>query len=210
MKQIFLTGICLFLLSMPAVAQNMYVTDTIKATFRNGPGNDYKIITMIMTGERVKVLETTDRWSRVERASGKEGWVLNQWLTADVPHEIRLKALKNSHEKLTEKYTALKLADSECEAENKKLKEDLAISRKNERDSRTAYENLKKASANYLKLEADYKSVREKLEKLTSEAELLNDQLIQKNITWFLTGAGVLFIGLVIGFSSRRQRRSSY
>lgn len=210
MKQIVLTGICLFLLSIQASAQTIYVTDSVKAMFRTGPGNDHKIMSTVSSGERLTVIEKTEKWSKVRRASGTEGWVLNQWLSEEVPNGIRLQSLESKHEKLKANYTRLKSGSGECEDENKTLKEALAISRKKERDSRTAYENLKKASANYLKLETEYKSVKEKLEKLSKDSELLNDQLIQKNITWFLTGAGVLFIGILIGFSSRRQRRSSY
>ena len=136
--------------------------------------------------------------------------MLNQWLSEDVPKNIRLSRLEKKHGKLLAKYEKFKTANAESEDENKSLKSTLAITKKNERDSRNAYENLKKASANYLKLEADYKAAKEKLEKVANEADLLDDQLTQKTITWFLSGAGVLFLGLILGFNSKRQRRSSY
>ena len=210
MKRIVLAGICLFLLSSNAFSQSIYVTDNVKAMFRTGPGNDHKIMTTVSSGEKLTVVETQEKWTHVKRTNGEEGWVLNQWLSEDVPKNIRLSRLEKKHGKLLAKYEKFKTANAESEDENKSLKSTLAITKKNERDSRNAYENLKKASANYLKLEADYKAAKEKLEKVANEADLLDDQLTQKTITWFLSGAGVLFLGLILGFNSKRQRRSSY
>ncbi len=210
MKRIVLAGICLFLLSSSAFSQSIYVTDNVKAMFRTGPGNDHKIMKTVSSGEKLTVMETLEKWTRVKRSNGEEGWVLNQWLSEDVPKNIRLSRLEKKHERLLEKFATLKTASAESENENKNLKSTLAITKKNERDSRNAYGNLKKASANYLKLEADYKAAKAKLGKVANEADLLNDQLTQKNITWFLTGAGVLFLGIILGFNSKRQRRSSY
>lgn len=209
MKRILLVGICLFLLSSPAVAEYIYVTDTVKAMFRTGPGNDHKILTTVTSGERLTVIETLGKWTHVKRANSEEGWVLNQWLISEVPNGIRLAALEKKYEKLFNKYSDLKIANEKSEEENKSLKSNLAISKKMARDSGSAYETLKKGSANYLQLKAEYQAIKEQLDKVTNEADRLNDELTQKYIFWFLIGAGVLLLGIMMGFSFNKRKRHS-
>lgn len=209
MKRILLAVICLFLLSSPALAQYVYVTDTVKAMFRTGPGNDHKIMTTVSSGERLTVIDILGKWTHVKRNNSEEGWVLNQWLIDEVPNGIRLAQLEKKHEKLIKTYSDLKAASIKNEEENKNLKSSLAICKKIERDSSNSYENLKKGSANYLQLKADYQAIKEKLDKVTNEADRLNDELTQKYIFWFLIGAGVLLLGIMIGFSFNKRKRHS-
>ncbi len=209
MKKIVLAVICLILISSPAAAKYIYVTDTVKAMFRTGPGNDHKIMTTVSSGERLTVIEVIDKWTHVKRSNNEEGWVLNQWLIEEVPNGIRLGRLKKKYEKLIIKYSKLKVTNEENEEENKNLKSSLAISKKMERDSSNAYENLKKGSANYLQLEAESQAIKEQLDNVTNEADRLNDELTQKYIFWFLIGAGVLLLGIMIGFSFNKRKRHS-
>lgn len=209
MKRFFLTGIGLFLLSVPVLAQDVYVTDSLKATFRSGPGNDHKILRMVSSGERMTVIEAQDAWTKVQLANGTEGWMLNQWLTEDVPKGIQLEALQKKYESLLAKHSTLKQSCDAMEEENKTLKSSLAISNKKERDIRSDYEELKAGSTQYLELKAEYTKVKTSLDEKNRECDTLNDQLTQKQIFWTLTGAGILLTGIIIGFSSKRKRRHS-
>lgn len=209
MKRILLAGIFLILISTPAVAKYIYVTDTVKAMFRTGPGNDHKIMTTVTSGERLIVLDTLGKWTNVKRSNQEEGWVLNQWLIEEVPNGIRLGQLEKKYEKLLNKYSELKVINDRNEEENKSLKSNLAISKKVERDSGNAYDNLKKSSANHLQLKAEYQAIKEQLEKVSNEADHLNDELTQKYIFWFLIGAGVLLLGIMMGFSFNKRKRHS-
>ncbi|MBU1168288.1 MAG: TIGR04211 family SH3 domain-containing protein [Proteobacteria bacterium] len=209
MKRFFLIGIGLILLAYPVMAQDIYVTDSLKATFRTGPGNDHKILRMISSGERMTVLEAQENWTKVQLPSGTEGWMLNQWLTEDVPKGIQLEALQKKYESLLSKHSALKQEFELMETENKSLKVNLAISNKKERDIRNEYDELKAGSGQYLELKADYTKIKTSFEEKTRECDKLNDQLTQKQIFWTLTGAGILLTGIIIGFSSKRKRRHS-
>ena len=76
-----------------------------------------------------------------------------------------------------------------------------------------AYETLKKESAGFLELQTNHKKAvaelsdqKEKIDQLESElASVYND----KRLNWVLVGAGVLLIGMVIGFIVKPQRRRS-
>ncbi len=209
MKKILLAVSCLILISSPAVAKYIYVTDTVKAMFRTGPGNDHKIMTTVSSGERLTVIEVMGKWTHVTRSNNEEGWVLNQWLIEEVPNGIRLGQLEKKYEKLLNKYSKLKVANEENEEENKNIKSSLAISKKMERDSINAYEELKKSSTNHLQLKDEYQAIKEQLDNVTNEADRLNDELTQKYIFWFLIGAGVLLLGIMMGFSFNKRKRHS-
>ncbi|MCJ7541033.1 MAG: hypothetical protein MUO88_15375, partial [Desulfobacterales bacterium] len=98
-------------------------------------------------------------------------------------------------------------------AENKKLGIDLNTSETKQRGLGTSYETLKRESKQFLDLQAKYKESTSKLAAQTQKAEKYEDELTKllwnKNIKWFLGGAGVLILGFIIGFSTKRQRRHS-
>ncbi len=85
MKQFFLTGISLIALFTLAHAETMYIGDIVKITVRTGPGTEHKIITMVQSGQQVEVLQPDIHWSEVRLKNGKQGWVLNRFLTSEKP-----------------------------------------------------------------------------------------------------------------------------
>lgn len=209
MKRFALAVICFILLPFPVSAQYVYVTDSLKATFRTGPGNDHKILRMVSSGEKLTVLETLDAWTRVQLPNGTEGWMLNQWLTEDVPKGIQLEALQKKYESLLARHSELKQEFTILEAENKSLKSDLNACNQKESQIRGDYDELKAGSAQYLELKDNYTKTKTSLEAKILECDTLNDQLTQKWIFWTITGAGILLIGIIMGSSSKRKRRHS-
>jgi len=83
-------------------------------------------------------------------------------------------------------------------------------------DVRAEYDSLKRRAADYLKLEAAYEANLSKLETAEADVNRLAEEVKQlrssKRNRWFLTGALVLFSGLIIGLvlGRQRRRRSSY
>ena len=97
--------------------------------------------------------------------------------------------------------------------ENKKFSTDLKTSETKVKNLDKAYETLKKDSKQFLELQAKYKESTSKLTEQTQKAQKFEDELTKllwnQNIKWFLSGAGVLVLGFIIGFSTKRQRRHS-
>jgi SH3 domain protein len=93
--------------------------------------------------------------------------------------------------------------------ENQHLHDELQETRNGLDHTSNAYETLKKKSANFFTLESNYKEAIAQLEQQTKKASRLESRLQEKNIQWFLSGAGVLLTGFIIGLMFRRQRRKS-
>ena len=213
MKGLCIIGMCLFLFSTPVLAESKYISDTMKITMRTGPGNDRKIISMLSVGKKVEVLEPGDDWTLVRLDNGKEGWVLSRFLTDKIPSDIELEILKSKHEALMANASKMREENSLLKAENKKLNTEFAVITKKLQKTNKNYEALKRDSKEFLKLQSKFKESSSKLSEQTKKAEKFEDELTKllwnQNIKWFLSGAGVLILGFIIGFSTKRQRRRS-
>jgi SH3 domain protein len=213
MKNLCIIGMCLVLFSTPVLAENKYVSDSVKVTMRTGPGNDRKIISLLSIGTKVEVVQPGDEWTLVRLANEKEGWVINRFLTDKIPSDIELKILKSKYQALKDSASQMQEKNSLLKAENEKLTTEFAVSRKELQKTSKDYEALKTESKEFLKLQSKFKAASSKLAEQTKKAEKFEDELTKllwnQNIKWFLSGAGVLILGFIIGFSAKRQRRRS-
>ena len=207
MKRFFFITVFIFLFSSLTGAETRYIDNVIKINLRTGPGLKYQIIYMINSGRKVALVEEGKEWSKVLLTNGKEGWVLNRFLTAMEPEFLQLARLKEKHKKLADQ---LPLAIEE----NKKIKEDnrelnaklIEYETKNVQLNES-YTKLKKDASGYIKLKKDYTQKSRLLADQTGKVEKLEKELMNKYIVAGLCGAGVLLAGFIIGFSTKRQRR---
>ncbi len=178
---------------------------------RTGPGIDHKIIEMIKSGQTVTVLEQGPEWTKIQLPTGKEGWVLNRFLTPKPPSGLLLKKLEEKHAELSLQVTTLIDENERLRNENQKLDAELKTSSSNLKKVTDSYQTLKSESAKYLDLKSIYEKMAMQLDQQKKRAQNVEKELeriqFHKNIRWFLSGASVLIIGFLIGFSSRRQRR---
>jgi SH3 domain protein len=207
-------GICLFLLYTVVLADTKhYINDSMKITMRTGPATDRKIIAMLSVGQEVEVLKSEDEWTLIRLLNGKEGWVISRFLTDQTPDSIVLETLKKNYSALQAKAASLMEENKMLKDENGKLSNDLGATQKKEKNLSTDYETLKRESKKFLELQEKYKESTSKLAEQTQKADKYEDELTKllwnKNIKWFLSGAGVLILGFIIGFSTKRQRRHS-
>ena len=210
----------LILVSGRSWAENAYVTDTFTITFRTGPSTNNKVIDMLRSGKPVQVLETQGEWSRVqiiEDGETKTGWVVSRYLMTRLPFEQQANALREEIDPLREKLSSVekKLNDKTVQVNEltKKLEETSQAFKNAERQ----YESLKKEAADYLSVkkandaaQSELLSIRKDLESTTTKYTQLKSS---KDISWLMTGAGVLLFGLFLGliFGRReKKRRSSY
>ncbi|MBC2695599.1 MAG: TIGR04211 family SH3 domain-containing protein [Desulfobacteraceae bacterium] len=215
MKSFIVFFIVLF--STVVQAETMYVSDIIEITVRTGPEIGNKIIAMIKSGEKVEMLkpeETENDWLFVRIANGKEGWVLRRFLKSKETDGLILERLKKKHNVLKNQAVSLIEENKVYKKKNKKLNSELKTNKEMSDKIKSSYETLKKESAEFLELKSNYKKASSKLIEQTKKAEKLEEELtsllLHQNIKWFLSGAGVLLLGFVIGFSIKRQRRRSF
>ena len=211
MKKVALIGICLVLFCSVSQAETLYISDFLRITMRTGPGIDHKIIEMIKSGQTVTVLEQGPEWTKIQLPTGKEGWVLNRFLTPKPPSGLLLKKLEEKHAELSLQVTTLIDENERLRNENQKLDAELKTNSSNLEKVTDSYQTLKSGSAEYLDLKSIYEKMVMQFDQQKKRAQNVEKELeriqFHKNIRWFLSGASVLIIGFLIGFSSRRQRR---
>lgn len=213
MKRIVIWLIFLTLTAASASAETMFVTDSMKITLRIGPGNDRKILAMVKSDEAVNVLETRKEWSFVRTADGKEGWVISRFLTANQPNSILLEDLRQEHSQLLAEAATLRNENTALSSEKQQLIAKIETDKEQLASLTQSYETLKNESADFIQLKKDYEGTKAALEQQTQRAEALDAEAKKlrwnQNVRWFLSGAGVLLLGFIIGFSTKRQRRRS-
>lgn len=201
----------LCLLATGVSAETMYVSDMLKLTLRTGPSTENKILAVIESGQQLALLEPGREWSRVRLPDGKEGWVLSRYLTPDETSNFKLERLQAQHKNLTVQAAELLEENKELKAENEKLRAEFDTNAKEMHKTRTDYEALKAEAAEFLTLKSKYESAATRLAEQTARVQKLEEQLSELEmstyIKWFLAGSGVLIVGFLIGFSTKRQRR---
>lgn len=205
------------LLVLPAasMAETLYVSENFEITMRTGPGNERKIISLVQSGRALEVIEKGKEWSLVRTPKGKEGWVLNRYLTASQPSAMVLDRVRKDYDVLTAKYKDLKDKFNQLNSEKKVTDADLSQNRQDNDTLSAAYEKLKKESADFLKLKKRHQQTTADLEAEKNRSATLDEENMQMKrnriIQWVLTGGGIMLLGFFLGLfsSSRRKQRSS-
>ena len=212
-KFIVFVGFFLMVFYNAAYAETMYVSDVLKLTVREGKGTGEKILAVIQSGQRVDVLQIEDEWALVLFDDGKEGWVLSRFLTSKITNNVKLKWLQKKHKTLTVQAATLLEENTKLKKEIKEIDSSLKKADKSVEELNKSYDTLKTESADYIKLKSKYQKTASQLAEYSEKSERLEKELtkleFRQTIRWLLTGAGVLLVGFLIGFSSRSQRRRS-
>ena len=201
-------------------AATVYVSDSFEITLRTGPSIENKIIAMRSSGQPLEVLDAQGDWTqvRMHKPDGDpvEGWVLTRYLSARLPWEVQAETLNAENASLKEKLAYAEMQLKEATVREQDLARKLKENTEALEGVRAEYDSLKRRAADYLKLEAAHEENRSKLDTAEADVHRLAEEVKQlrssKRNRWFLTGALVLFSGLIIGLllGRQRRRRSSY
>jgi len=203
--------ICSLMLHGAAMARTMYITDNIKITMRRGAGMAFKVIAEPESGEAVEILSEQPPWTNVKLASGKDGWVLTQFLSSKQPREVQVKQIKEKHDSLLKKIEEINQENNKLKEDNKKLTEQSVINLTERDEAVKAYETLKIESKDFLQLKSEYKKTALKLAEAQEKATLLETKIsdLKLKTAWFIVGAGVFLTGFILG-RINSVRRNSY
>jgi SH3 domain protein len=174
------------------------------------------------------VLDEGETYLKVRTEDGTVGYVLRQYVSADLPMAQRVAELKKQNNLLQQKINDLQTAKNNLETEFKTYQKDyqqkfssttakasdlennLEQALSNERLMSEKYNTLLAQSENVVEITAERDRLALQNGKLQAEVKDLtekNDALgNNRMIKWFLAGGGVLFIGWIIGKSSRKKR----
>jgi len=205
---LFLT-VCLPSLSSSAT---LYVSDTtVEANLRTGTQQENRIIALLRPGTQLEVLSEEDGWAEVTLADGRTGWILRRYLSERPPWRVTAEKLATENEQLRAQVGTMKGGNQDLLQKNKELQKQVDLQQRELEKVSRNYEELKNSSTNYLNLKMAY----ENLQKGTRQSNAKLDKLEKAHgklktstgIRWFLSGAGVLLLGWVMGSSVARLRR---
>jgi SH3 domain protein len=215
-----LVGACLFFTAVTdACAETRYVTDDLGITLRTGQSTHNQILRSVSSGTPVEVLETNEDsgYTQVRTPDGVEGWVITRYL---MDHPGAQELLANATKKIARledanKNLQAKLSNvsgdkdtltkdkNELTAENDKLHSDL--------------DHIRKTAASALAIESENKRLSNERVRLETELQAVqqenNSLKDRRDREWFVRGAGVVILGILIGLilpKIRFRSRSSW
>lgn len=202
-----------------AAAAPAWVTDQFEITLRSGPSTSNAIQLMVDSGLRLEVLErdAASGYSRVRTPGGTEGWVLSRYLMNEPSAREQLEKLSSQLTSATSRGSSLdsqmQAIKAQYEAANKQISKLQSEKAAVEKD----LAEIRQTAANVLAINNQNKSLMDQL----ATAQIRGDTLEQENRRlnsqttryWFMAGALVLLIGVLLGIwlpRVRWQRRSRY
>ncbi len=195
--------------------KTVYVRPSSEIVIRRGKGTDYKIIALVKDGSPLELLEEDESYARVRLANGREGWVLSRFLSDEPPLDQLVVELREQNEQAAAREAATQLKLEELQAVLGRTREELSMATA-ERDSAVKdYENLREETADVIKIKTELKETSRQKEELSQQLTSLqraNEDLTKdRKLYWFLTGAGVLLLGMLLGRmpAPARRRKSS-
>ena len=185
-----LAALCVLVL-FPTVGLGklLYVKDASEALLRTGPSLSNKILAVLKPGQEVSLVREEGDHYVVAMPNGTQGYVLKYLMTDQSSAEVRLQEL--------EQKTQQRIQELETQAQEQE-KEMTAL-----REERDRLEDAKKHAESLAEKQTERVSQLQAQQGATQSQEALR---------WFLSGAGVLLAGILLGWiwgaRGRRSRRS--
>ena len=209
------------LLVLPSLlkAQSAWVSDEFEITLRTGPSTGNAIQLMLSSGTRLTVLERNaeNGYTRVRTGGGTEGWVLSRYLMSEPSAREQLTQLSSQLVSATEKGSSLNEQLDGIRAEHATAKQRIATLSRDTARLESELAAIRRTAANVLAIDRQNTELREQLAATgirMGSLEQENRELSGESTRcWFVTGAAVLVVGMLLGIwlpRVRWQRRSRY
>ncbi|MBU2477780.1 MAG: TIGR04211 family SH3 domain-containing protein [Gammaproteobacteria bacterium] len=206
-------------ITLTAQAETRYVSDELEIVMRSGTSTQHRILRMVPSGTNLEVLEEdkASGYSRVRTPSGAEGWVLSRYLMTTPPARERLAATeqKLAELEIKSRQRMAKLSDRDKEFLN--ISEELAKTKDENLKLSKQLSDIQRTAASAMAIDAENKDLKNRLmqtereqESLRQENQALHDRTARD---WFMVGAGVVIVGIILGLILPRiriRKRSSW
>jgi len=211
-KSISLVVVLFLGLASSAFAETLYVSDRLEIQMRTGKGTQFRILRMLPSGTPLEVLEVDQEngYSRVRAPGGVEGWVLNRYLMKGQAARDRLADAEKQLAQLELENRKLKTSFSELKQEKGQTAEERNDLEKKNRRIAQELEEIRRTASSALAIDTENKDLKSKivayerqLQTLQQENEGLKDRTARD---WFMVGAGVIILGMIIGLIIPRIR----
>ncbi|MEL7187713.1 MAG: TIGR04211 family SH3 domain-containing protein [Pseudomonadota bacterium] len=208
-----------FLFATVAHGEPAWVSDQFEIMLRSGPSTNNAIQLMVDSGTRLEVLErdADTGYSRVRTPGGTEGWVLTRYLMNEASAREQLETLTsqltNANSRGSSLNDQLAAVRGEYDSANRRIE---ALESENA-NLESELAEIKRTAANVLGINDQNQQLMTQLSDAQIRADTLEEEnrqlMSQAKRYWFLSGALVLLVGVVLGIwlpRIRWQRRSRY
>jgi SH3 domain protein len=202
-----------------ASAESAWVSDRFEITLRSGPSTSNAIQLMLGSGTEVEVLDrdADSGYSHVRTGGGTEGWVLTRYLMNEPAAREQLAALTSQLTNEASRGSSLNAQLGAIRGEYDDAQSQIASLERDKSALESELAEIQRTAANVLAINNQNKDLREQLaaeEIRVASLEQENRELSSQTTRyWFLSGALVLVVGMVLGLwlpRIRWQRRSRY
>jgi SH3 domain protein len=207
------------LASVPAMAESAWVSDQFEIMVRTGPSTSNAIQLMVSSGTQLEVLERDDEsgYTRVRTSGGTEGWVLTRYLMSEPPAREQLASLSSQLTSANARGTSMSSQLNGIKAEYDSATRQIRALENEQDRLQKELATIKQTAANVLAIDGRNKELQQELTDAEIKVSILEQENLelgrQQNRYWFLSGALVLLVGIILGLwlpKIRWQRRSRY
>ena len=219
MNRILPIGLLGMLISFTAGAEEAWVSDQFEVMLRTGPSTSNAIERVLRSGTALEVLETDSEagYARVQTNAGTEGWVLSRYLMNEPSAREQLERLTGQLTNATDASSSVTEQLDAVRGEYTAANNRIALLEREKSSLEKELAEIKRTAANVLAIDRQNKDFRDQL--ATTEIEVSTLEQTNRELTgqstrfWFMTGALVLVIGIILGLwlpRIRWQKRSRY
>ena len=212
-------GLLIILPATQVVAEPMWVSDQFEVMLRSGPSTNNAIERILPSGTALELVERDDDagYARVRTAAGTEGWVLTRYLMDEPSAREQLEALTSRLTSAAAQGSSLTSQLDAVQGEYDSASRQISTLENEKRRLEGELAEIKRTAANVLAINNQNKDLRDQLANAEIQAATLEQQ--NRELTgqttryWFMTGALVLVVGMILGIwlpRIRWQRKSRY
>lgn len=193
----------------PAISSGYvnYVTDSIEIPLRGNPGYKYRILRMVKSGSKVTIQEVNDKgWAKLTyRNRGRDfvGWMPTSMLQTTPISATLLKKQTEKTSRIEKSFNQLKQEKETLQARFTTATEELSTVKQQNFELEKELQSIKKISGRSLEISEENSQLSLQINQLKSDSIIMKEQLSQASDLvqrqWFLTGGGVLLLGLILG-----------
>ncbi|MEN7342750.1 MAG: TIGR04211 family SH3 domain-containing protein [Pseudomonadota bacterium] len=218
----FIAAVATLVVAQAAFAQQdtRWVTDEFEITMRGGPSTDNRIVRMLSSGTPLTVLEVDDAtgYTRVRlTTSNAEGYVLTRYLMGERDARSQLAELTERLETLRDQSGDRGRELDDLRQANAAASQRIASLEQANTRLQADFDALQTKSANVINIDRENTTLRKELTdtqiQLQSTEEENRELSTRRALQWFIIGALVLLVGIVLGLilpGMRRRKRGGY
>lgn len=213
-------ALCLGLaMSLTVCAESRWVSDQFEVMLRTGPSTNNAIELMVDSGTELEILEedADAGYTRVRTGGGTEGWVLTRYLMAEPSAREQLQTLTGQLTSANAQGSSMGSQLSAIRGEYDSAKRQIRQLEQDKSKLQSQIDQITQKAANTLAIDRQNQELQQQLTDAEIKASILEQENAelsgQTTRNWFITGALVLFGGVLLGLILPRmkfQRKSRY